>query len=222
MAESISHEAASDPAAIAEIAQLRRGADPAWMSAYLDGSHPSHRAALDRFNNLHERAYGASAAEASGAPAAPAGPASAPPARDGAGPEEGEPVSIQFPPDAYKNLFVRMPEGSSPDAVIAVNVAAREAASLLGFEPAETKGHAELLDQAVTRRGGRDMDEFELGTMEAMLQSKAGDEYGDIVKGFDAAIRRAGKHGEWLRRSILAADPTTAARLILTLGRRRH
>ncbi len=219
-------ESVSDPAAVAEIAQLRRGADPAWMTAYLDGSHPSHGAALDRFHSLHERAYGGPGTEASGAPAAPAGPASAPPARDDAGgfaPKEGEPAApaVRFPPEAYREMFVRAPEGAQNDAVIAINSAAREAASLLGYEPAETRGHVQMLENAIARRGGKQMGELELQEMETRLQRLAGNDYSATVKNFDAAIKRAGPHGPWLRSAILASGPDIAATMIANMGRAR-
>ena len=220
MADSISHATPSDPAAVAEIAQLTRGADPAWLAAFTDPSHPSHRAAVDRSHALHERAYG------SGAPAAPAGPASAPPARDDAGrfaPSEGEPAAPpKYAPEAYRELFVRVPDEASPDAVVAINSAAREAASLLGYEPGETRGHVQVLEQAIARRNGTPMGELELQDMETLLQRVAGADYGAIVKGFDAAIKRAGKHGPWLRNAILASGPDVAAAMIANMGRRRN
>jgi hypothetical protein len=221
MTESISHATPTDPAAVAEIGQLTRGADPQWSAAYLDAANPSHLAALDRFSKLHERAYGAPGAEASGAPASPAGPA-----RDDAGrfaPKEGEsaPPAVQFPPEAYREIFVQAPEGAEIEAVIAINTAAREAASLLGYEPGETRGHVRVLEEAITRRAGKPMGELELADMEARLQRVAGDNYPSIVKGFEAAVKRAGPHGPWLRNAILASGPDVAATMIANMGRAR-
>jgi hypothetical protein len=182
----------------AEIDRLVGGADKEWLVAYLDKNAPGHQAAVDKMTALHQAAFPESAEAADAAPAM------------------GTQSHMPFEFDA----------GTAPARMAEVNTAAHEVIAALQIDPSLARGAVQTLDRAVNqRRMGPDgrgapkpMDQLELAKMEAMLQQRWGSGYNAKFDAVERAIARAGKHGQWLKQTILHAGPIAAVWACETLA----
>jgi hypothetical protein len=224
MTESVSHVAAapadvvgpatasmlpnlSADAARAEINALKAGADLDFSRAYLDGGHMGHAAALQRMSRLHELAAGVTADPA--APAAPAGG----PARDEAGRFASEADQVdQVDATPYAGLRLEtLPADAPLEDMARANEDIRHVAAAIGAPADISAAGLRLLEQDAVARQGRSMSTDELDEFENHLQKMTGENYDKAVDKFESFIKKSGKRGEMLRRSVAASSPHTAA-----------
>lgn len=194
----------SPPDPAAEIRAL--GGDPAFRSAYLDGSHPGHAAAVERMVALHERQAG-STTPTEAKPTAPA-PSS---------PDAPAAPSGRYRPEDY-TLSMTLDAAASPAVAVEVQAEARQLAAALDLEPELARGGSEMLDRAIAGRAGRPMDAAELGRLEALLERQVGADLDAVLDRFEARMAAAGPHAATMRRLILASGPETAAWAVVSLG----
>lgn len=189
-------------AAAAEIANLKSGADPDFSAAYFSADAPGHSAAVERLNKLHETAY----AEQPEAPAGSESPGGAEAEGDNAPEQPARPLPLQFSSDA------------SGETVIAAHKLANETVASLGLDPNMAHGSVAILERSIAQREQKPMDTLELAHMESVLEQRMGDQYGANMAAVNAALKKAGKGGEWLRKAILASGPETAVLVMETLA----
>lgn len=197
-----SHDPAISGEARALMAELNRAAhpDPAAGPAPKEGTPEHARAEIERLRGdhsfikrysegdyqarqqldaLHEQAYGD--------PATAAQPAA----------------------DALPIVFgEHVPEAERAQ----MHATANEAIETLGVDRAEAAAAIDMIERAhVARRGPdgtpREMDDAEFLQFERGLKAAWGDQYDAKTDRVEAALKRAGPGGEWLRKSLLHAGP---------------
>ena len=184
----------------AEIDRLVSGADKEWTKAYLNGSDPGHKAAVDKMTELHKAAF----------------PEDAAPAEEASTPNSATVLPFEFEPDA------------APKHMAEVNAAAHEIISALQIDPSLARGAIQNLDRAVNQRRAigpdgkmgapKAMDQLELAKFEALLMQRWGSAYNEKFDAVERAIAQSGKHAGWLKRTILHAGPLAACWACETLS----
>jgi hypothetical protein len=194
---------AGDVTARAEVAVLHERAFPASLDNQ-DTFPPAEHAALNRPAALEAQAPQAAAND----PAEPDGQAWAEPPRDPEG-------------SAYPIFELRFDESTSPDIMLEGQHLAAATAANLGLEAHTAKGAVSTIETAIARRGGRTMDGVEMAKLEHTLQTRWGAEYNQKMDAVEAAMKKAGgRGGAWLRQSLMAAGPETAAWAFESLANR--
>src|SRR5262249_30490885 len=158
--------------------RLVSGADKEWLTAYLDKNAPGHDAALEKMTKLHEAAYPEAAATEQA-------------------PNMGRQANMPFEFEPHE----------TPARMVEVHAAAREVISALGVDESLARGAVQTLDRAVNarREKGPDgrmgapvpMDQLELASFEAMLQSRWGSAYDAKMDAVERTVAQAGKHAGW-------------------------
>jgi hypothetical protein len=194
----------SPPDPAAEIRAL--GGDPAFRSAYLDGAHPGHAAAVDRMVALHERQAGATT-PTEAKPTAPAPSSPGTPAAPGG----------RYRPEDY-TLSMTIDAAASPAVAVEVQAEARQLAAALDLEPELARGGSEILDRAIASRAGRAMDAAELARLDALLARQLGPDLDAALDRFEARLKAAGPRADTMRRLILASGAEAAAWAVASLG----
>jgi hypothetical protein len=204
-------------AARTEIANLVRGADAAFATAYTTPSHPGHHAARARMDALHVAAYGQGDAGDQAQPAAENSTAEGQrTANDGNSGTEGQgDVDVS----AYNGITLSTLGDVDPVDGIRATGEVRELAAALALPVDLARGGTQMLEQDIARRGGRAMDQGELAAFEGALQRAAGADYDAVCGSLEAAVKRAGPRGELLRRAIVSASPTIAVWTLMSLHR---
>jgi hypothetical protein len=179
-------------AAQAEIDRLVSGADKEWTKAYLNAADPKHAEAVAKMTELHQAAYPEDAAAAEDAP------------------NMGTQSAMPF----------EWTTADTPAHIAEANSAAHEVIAALQIDPSLARGAIQTLDRAVNQRRaiGPDgrmgapvaMTQLELAKFEMMLQQRWGAGYDAKMDSVERAITQAGKHGAWLKRTILHAGPIAA------------
>jgi hypothetical protein len=201
-------------AARTEIANLVRGADAAFATAYTTPSHPGHAAARARMDALHVAAYGEG----------DAGDQAQPAAADNSGTEgqrtsNGGNSGTEGPSDvaAYSGITLSTLGDVDPAEGVRAATEVRELAAALALPVDLARGGTQTIEQDIFRRGGRAMDQGELASFESALQRAAGAEYDAVCGSLEAAVKRAGPRGELLRRAIASASPNVAAWAVMSI-----
>lgn len=171
------------PTPMEQISDLRGGRNPAVAAALADPMDPGHAAARAKMDELHRAAY---PEEADAAPTAAEPPQ---PIND---------LPLVFAPD--------LPVEAQLEQIAAAN----EAITALNLPADLARGGIAMLEAGIAARNATPMNAAELGEFEAALQARWGADYDAKVDAVQAAIAKAGKNGDWLRRSILASGPATA------------
>lgn len=197
-------------AARAEIAGLAQGSDSGFVAAYTAPSHPGHRAAVERMTRLHETAFGV----ADAGDQAQAATASDAPAVDNGTPAEGDVDAT-----AYRDVALSTLGDVAPLEAVRVVGDVRQIAAALELPPELARGAVGLLERDIARRDSRPMNELELAGFEATLRAQAGADYDRVCDALEAAVARAGKRGDILRRALASAEPATAAWAAMSIFR---
>lgn len=200
----------SPEAARAEIASLVQGSDSGFAAAYAAPSHPGHAAARARMDALHTAAYGTADAgdQAQAATAADA------PAIDNGTPAEGDVDAT-----AYRDIVLSTLGDVAPLEAVRVVGDVRQIAAALELPPELARGAVGLLERDIARRDSRPMNELELAGFEATLRAQAGADYDRVCDALEAAVARAGKRGDTLRRALASVEPATAAWAAMSIYR---
>jgi len=204
--------------------------DKDFIKAYTSGSVQ----ARERMSELHQAAYPETAGDDAPMPTTPAGQAQAEiEARRGDSNfirriEEGDTAARAeldaLHAAAHPELLPLAFDESTPIATVAkAQELAQGTADSLGIAPEFARGSVATLERAVSARlddngQPRAMDALELSRMEFLLQERLGDNYDSAMDNVEGALKRAGKGGAWLQRTILAAGPAAAVWAFQTLA----
>jgi hypothetical protein len=196
----------ASPAEVArfELATLKN--DRTFAAELANPSAPGYRAAVDRMSKLHQAAY---PEDASGAPAAPAGPA-----------PEGEPNAPdpKGPASPPTNWPLKFSEDTPISTQQEAHALVSEGVATLGLDRELARSAISLISTAQEKRNGAPWTQADLDRFDAILEQKWGADHAAKGAAVKAALTKAGRSGEWLRQSLLAVDPTTAAWVFDTLA----
>ena len=215
-------------AARAELDGLK--ADPGFIERYTSGSVEAKACMAE----LHKLAYPETAGDDAPMPTTPAERAQAAIEALRADPEfvkryeAGDPLAVSEMQDLHAQANPEPLPFDFPEDVPIANIAkanelAGEVIENLSLDRDLARGAVSVLDKAVTARADAQgmpspMDDLEIAHLDARLQAHFGDDYDAQMDRVEAALKRAGDGGAWLRQAILASGPTTALWAFQTLA----
>jgi hypothetical protein len=129
------------------------------------------------------------------------------------------PAAAPQPAGPVPNLPLQFPKDAPGAVVVAAHEVAQETIAALGVDADLARGGVAMLEKSIGERQGKAMDEIELASMDFRLKEMWGPDYDARMDAVQAAFRKAGRGGEWLRQAVLASGPLTAAWVFDSLSR---